>query len=146
MSQPLSSTFRVLFDAALQDYKEKTGNSLTDHPIAKQLETCEFVDSITAILQEQARGFREFRESDGKLMKALNSSVGILCAPAISSALNEAVGYVVTLKSIHQCTLFLMTSTAISACKNNIRWLRHFTRRMSLPPISSACLLDIQVL
>jgi hypothetical protein len=126
MSQPLSSTFRILFDAALQDYKDKTGNSLTDHPIAKQLETCESVDSITAILQEQARGFREFREN-GKLMKALNSSVDILCAPAIGSALNEAIGYVVTLKSIRQCTLFLMTSTAISACKNNIRWLRHFT-------------------
>ena len=97
MSQPssLSSTFRTLFDAALQDYKDKTGNTLTDHPIAEQLETCESVDSITAILQEQARRFREFRENDGKLMKALNSSVDVLCAPSISSAINEAVGLVV---------------------------------------------------
>ena len=100
MSQPssLSSTFRILFNTALQDYKDKTGNSLTDHPIAKQLETCESVDSIAAILQEQARSFRDFTENEGKLMKALNSSVDVLCAPSISSALNEAIGLVVRLK------------------------------------------------
>ena len=92
------STFRILFDAALQDYKDKTGSTLADHPIAKQLETCESVNSITAILQEQARSFREFTENDGKLMKALNSSVDVLCAPSISSALNEAIGLVVRRK------------------------------------------------
>jgi hypothetical protein len=96
MSQP---SFRILFDAALQHYKDKTGNSLTDHPIAKQLETCESVDSITAILQEQAQSFREFRENDGKLMKAFNSSVDVLCAPSISSALNVAIGLVVRRKA-----------------------------------------------
>jgi hypothetical protein len=134
MSQPSSSssTFRILFDAALQDYKDKAGNTLTDHPIAKQLETCESVSSITTILQEQARRFREFRENDGTLVKALNSSVDVLCAPSISSALNEAIGLVVRRKSIYQCTLFLMASTAIPACKSSIHWLRHLTRRMSL--------------
>ena len=33
-----SSTFQLLFDGALQDYKDKTGNAITDHPIARQLE------------------------------------------------------------------------------------------------------------
>jgi hypothetical protein len=68
-------------------------------PMAKQLETCESVNSITAILQEQARSFREFRESDGKLMKALNSSVDVLCSPSISSALSETIGLVVRQKA-----------------------------------------------
>jgi hypothetical protein len=98
MSQPsssLSSNFRILFDAALQDYQDKTGDTLTDHPIAKQLETCESVNSITVILHEHARSFREFRENDGKLMKALNSSVDVLCSPSISSALNETIGLIV---------------------------------------------------
>jgi hypothetical protein len=101
MSQPssLSSNFRILFDAALQDYKDKTGNTLIDHPIAKQLETCESVNSITAILHEYARGFREFRGNDGRLMKALNSSVDVLCSPSISSALNETIGLVVRRKA-----------------------------------------------
>jgi hypothetical protein len=108
MSQPSSSTtLQALFDAALQDYKDITGNTLTDHPIARQLETCESVNSITAILQEQARSFREFRGNDGKLMKALNSSVDVLCTPSISSALNEAIGLVVRL-SVNRISLFLM--------------------------------------
>jgi hypothetical protein len=108
MSQPSSSTaLRALFDAALQEYKDKTGNTLTDHPIARQLENCKSVDSITSFFQEQARIFREFRENDGRLMKALNSSVDVLCAPSISSALNEAIGLVVRL-SIHRSSLFLM--------------------------------------
>jgi len=100
MSQSSSfSTFHALFNAALQDYKDKTGTSLINHPITEQLETCESVNSITAILQEQARNFREFTENDGKLMKALNSSVDVLCAPSISSALNEAIGLVVRRKA-----------------------------------------------
>jgi hypothetical protein len=100
MSQTSSSTtLRVLFDTALQDYKDKTGNALVDHPIAKQLEQCESVDSIIAILQGQAQGFREFRENDGRLTRALKSSVDVLCTPSISSALNEAIGLVVRRKA-----------------------------------------------
>ena len=90
-----SSTFQALFETALQDYKDKTGNTLIDHPIAKQFETCKSVNSISAILQEQARSFREFRENDGRLVKALNSLVDLLCAPSISSTLNQAIGIVV---------------------------------------------------
>jgi hypothetical protein len=101
MSQ-FSSTFQALFNAALLDYKDKTGNTLIDHPIAEQLETCDSVDSITTVLQEQAQSFREFSENDGKLMKALNSSVDILCLPSISSALAEAIGFVVRLNNIYR--------------------------------------------
>ena len=92
-----SSTFQALFNAALHDYKDKTGTILIDHPFAKQLETCQSVSSITSIFQEQVQSFREFRENDGRLMKALNSSVDVLCTPSISSALNEAIGLVVRL-------------------------------------------------
>jgi hypothetical protein len=99
MSQSSSSTFRALFNEALQEYRDKTAINLIDNPFAKRLETCESVSSITSILQEQAQNFREFRENDGKLMKALNSLVGVLCAPSISSALNEAIGLVVRLKA-----------------------------------------------
>jgi len=95
MSQPTSSSLQALFSAALQDYEIQTGTRLLCHPFAKQLEMCESVSSITAILQEQAQSFREFRENDGKLMKALNSSIDVLCAPSISSALGETIGLVV---------------------------------------------------
>jgi hypothetical protein len=132
MSHSSSSTFQTLFNTALQDYKDKTGTSLIDHPIANQLETCESVSSVTSFLQEQARSFREFRENEGKLMKALNSSVDVLCAPSIYSALNEAIGLVVRLKP---STVYLVPdghSTAIPACEGSVRWLRHPTHCVSL--------------
>jgi hypothetical protein len=99
MSQPTSSTFQALFSAALQDYENQTGTGLHCHPFARQLETCESVSSITSILQEQARSFHEFRENDGKLMNALHSSIDVLCAPSISSALSETIGLVVRQKA-----------------------------------------------
>ena len=73
-----TSSFRVLFNSALQDYQIQTGNNLIDHPLAKQLESCDSAESITAILQEQAQIFREFRGDDGKFMKSLKCSVNIL--------------------------------------------------------------------
>src|SRR5713226_2719548 len=66
------------------------------------------VNSITTILHEQAQSFREFSENDGKLMKALNSSVEVLCLPSISSALTQAIGFVVRLITFID-TLFLMS-------------------------------------
>ena len=78
MSQSSSSSFKDLFDAALQDYENKTGIDLVGNTLAKKFENCDSVDSITAIFQEQAQIFRKFRGDDGKLMKSLKSSVDIL--------------------------------------------------------------------
>jgi hypothetical protein len=65
-------------------------------------------------------------------MKALNSSVDVLCAPSISCALNEAIGLVVRLKV---SSVYLVPDdhfTAILPCKGSNRWLRHSTHSMSL--------------
>ena len=92
MSQP--SSFQDIFNAALHDYKNQTGVSLADHTFAKQLETCNSVDSVTAILQEQAQIFREFKEDDGKIMKSLKSSVDVLYALSNSTVLGQGIGLV----------------------------------------------------
>ena len=86
MSQPSSSSsLRDLFDTALQDYEIQTGTSLVDHPFAKQLEACDSVDSITAVLQEQAQIFRKFRGDDGKIMKSLKCSIDVLYTLSVST-------------------------------------------------------------
>ena len=85
------SSFQGLFDAALQDYQIQTGTSLVDHPLAKELESCNSVDSVTAVLQEQAKIFREFRGDDGKLMKSLRYSVDILYTLSVTT---EGIGLV----------------------------------------------------
>jgi hypothetical protein len=81
-----TSTFQILFNAALQDYQNQTGNSLIDHPLVKQLESCDSVDSITAILQEKAQIFCNFRGDDGKLMKSMKYSVNFLYTLSVSTA------------------------------------------------------------
>jgi hypothetical protein len=94
MSQPSStSSFVDLFNAALQDYENQTGTKLVEHPLAKQFQACDSVDSITAILQEQAQIFREFRD-DGKLMKSLKCSVDVLYPLSINTVLGEVISLV----------------------------------------------------
>ena len=99
MSQPSStsqatSSFQDLFNAALRDYENQTETKLVEHPFAKQLEECDSVDSIVAILQEQAQTFRKFRGEDGKIMKSLKSSVDVLCTLSNSTLLGEGIGLV----------------------------------------------------
>jgi hypothetical protein len=99
MSQPSSSiSFKGLFDAALQEYQNQTKIKLVEHPIAKKLEACDTVDSITAILQEQAQIFGGFRD-DGRVMKSLRSSVDVLYTLSNSTILGQVIGLVVHTKS-----------------------------------------------
>ena len=68
--QSASSHLRVLFEAALEDYKQQTGIELAKHPLAERLQECNTVESVTDILREQAQDFKEFREKD-KFLKPL---------------------------------------------------------------------------
>jgi hypothetical protein len=59
----------VLFEATLEDYKQpQMGIKLTEHPLAERLQGCNSVESVTAILCEQAQDFEEFREKDKVLV------------------------------------------------------------------------------
>jgi hypothetical protein len=132
MSQPSSSfSFQVLFNIALQDYESQTGTRLVDHPLAKELESCNSVDSINAILQEQAQIFREFRGDSGKLMKSLKCSVDILYTLSVSTLLGEGVSLVCT-KHLLKFIVLDSYSTVIPTFESNIRCNRHPIRRMSL--------------
>ena len=98
-----TSSFRDLFNAALRDYENQMRTSLIDHPLVNRLKLCDSVDSITAILQEHAQTFREFRGDDGKLMKSMKHTVNILYPLSISTA---GVGLVRLF--IHPYSLFLI--------------------------------------
>ena len=91
------SRLSVLFEAALEDYKQQTGIELAQHPLARRLQDCNSVESVTDVLREQAQDFDKFREKD-KLLKPLkkvltvlqilpSAAVGLVCpyAPAVCS-------------------------------------------------------------
>ena len=86
MSDPSgSSRLQVLFEAALRDYETQTGIALADHPLAEQLQSCDSVDSVTAVLREQTQAFSEFRGKD-KVLRPLKNAVSVLSK--LSSAAN----------------------------------------------------------
>ena len=90
-----SSHFRVLFEAALEDYRKQTGTKLVDHPLYGRLIKCDTVESITAVLQEQAQAFLKFRgKDDSKVMKSLKCAVHVLHSLSDSTFLGEAIGVV----------------------------------------------------
>jgi hypothetical protein len=68
---------RVLFDTALEDYKQQTGIELAEHPLAERLQDGNTVESVAAILHEQAQDFKEFREKD-KVLKPLKKILTVL--------------------------------------------------------------------
>lgn len=95
MSQP--STFQTIFDTALKDYKDKTGSNLFDHPLAEQFQQSDSVESITNILEEQARIFCKFRDH-GKLVNSLKCLVNVFCSPPFTTVLDKGIGILVRRK------------------------------------------------
>ncbi len=126
-----SSRFQVLFESALQDYQNQTGTTLANHPLAEKLQYCDSVESVTAVLQEQARAFTEFRGDDGKIMKSLKGVVSVLYTLSASTALGEAIGLVCT-NTLMEIAHLMLHLAAFPTCKSCICWLRHSSRCMIL--------------
>ncbi|SRR6266481_2367275 len=78
-----SSHLRVLFEAALREYKKQTNITLDKHPFSEQLQHCYSIESVTAILQNQLHVFSEFQGID-RIMRSLNKFVSILCSLSAS--------------------------------------------------------------
>lgn len=94
MDEPFSFRWQLIFEAALQSYERQTGTKLLGHPLARQLEDCNSVESITAVLQEQACSFSRFRRDGGKAMGSLTSTIHVLYALSTSTTLGEGIGLV----------------------------------------------------
>jgi hypothetical protein len=55
-----SSDCNSIFEAALGDYKEKTGSGVLEHTLAEDVKRCDSIGSSSAVLQGHARVFRVF--------------------------------------------------------------------------------------
>ena len=81
-SQPTSQTadssanLKSMLDAALIEYKKKTGKDLQAIWLASELQTCESVDSVLDLLRDQAKTLD--RSDDQKLMRWIDPLVHVL--------------------------------------------------------------------
>jgi hypothetical protein len=92
-----AANLSVIFDAALNEYKNRTGQDLQSHPFAISLDLIisngtNTPDAILEVFRRQARAFDKFRRRDDKLMACLTPIVNILCM--LSTALGEVDGLV----------------------------------------------------
>ena len=87
---PSSSTpnFQPIFEKALDDYKRKTGNDLTTHPLATELNDCDSPQAILNVLEGKANGIK-FHSGDERFSKWLVPTVNIL--GALSATLGQGV-------------------------------------------------------
>ena len=88
--QSRSAHFQALFDSALQSYEKNTGVSLAEHPLAAQLQDCHSVESVTTLLQHQAKDFSDFRGKN-KAMKLIESTVSILSTLSDNTAIGGSI-------------------------------------------------------
>ena len=79
-----------MLDAALVEYKKKTGDDLLAHWLALEVQTCQSVDAVLDVLREQAKAFD--RSGDQKLMKWIDPLVHVLYT--FSDALGDGVSLV----------------------------------------------------
>ena len=104
-----SSHFKSILDTALGEYKSKTGNDLTNNPLAKELQGCDSAEAVLDIIQREAEAFDRFRDGDKSLMKWIGPSVDVLYT--ISATLGQSVGMVRSIK------LFANTGISNIGCR-----------------------------
>jgi fungal STAND N-terminal Goodbye domain len=88
----LPSNFRLIIDAALDDYTKQTGIDLTQNPFACRIQQSDSPDHVMGLFQEREKEFKEYRDRNRKLINVLKPAVQVL--HALSGTLGEAVSLV----------------------------------------------------
>ena len=89
----ISSTtqnYHPIFNEALKEYKRKTGNDLTTHPLAEEIKACDSPDAILSVLQGKANELDQ--SGDERFTTWLTPTVNVL--NALSATLGQGVGTV----------------------------------------------------
>ena len=123
--QSESARFQALIEPALQAYEKKAGVSFAEHPLAIILQSCDTVEAIIGLLQDQAQAFRDLQGSD-KIMKSIRATVSILSKILSTASLADAFGPV--------------RQKALIACLTSLTFLiyrhSHLPRRYRLVSLS----------
>jgi hypothetical protein len=85
--------FRELFESALRAYQQTAVVTLAEHSLAIQVQSCDTVESVIAVLQGQARAFSEFSGHD-RVMNAIKNTLLILTKFSDTTSLAVDIGLV----------------------------------------------------
>ena len=87
------SNLDTIFNGALRAYKKKTGNDITSHSLATELQSCDSLDAILAILRKQIATSDQSQNGDDTFAKYLIPTINVLST--LSDTLGEGVGLVI---------------------------------------------------
>jgi fungal STAND N-terminal Goodbye domain len=93
------SNFRLIIDAALDEYTKQTGMDLTQDPFAYKLQHSDSPHRVVGLFQDRANQFKEYRDGNRKLINFLKPVVEVL--HALSGTLGEAISLVCALSFSH---------------------------------------------
>ena len=91
----LSANYQVIFDNALEAYKEKTGKDLPSDPLLRKLESCNSPDTVLDVLRDQTS---IFNQPGGSLTRFVKPTINVLYT--FSSTVSDAVNLVSMIKVI----------------------------------------------
>ena len=69
-----SSQFESIPESASREYEKNTGNDLLDHWLSEEIQSCDSVEAVLDIRQDQTETFDTFRNGDKRVMKWIGSS------------------------------------------------------------------------
>ena len=124
------SNLDAIFNAALRAHKKRTGNDITSHPLATELQSCDSPDAILAVLRKQIPTPDRSQNGDETFAKSLIPTVNVLYT--LSNTLGEGVGLVIITISSLQYLCYNAFSSGILTRESYICW----HRRSPLGPLS----------
>lgn len=75
---PSTANLTSIFEAASNEYRSLTGQSLGTHPLATELERNNSPESTLGVFRKQAQALDKFYKGDDKLMKSLTPIVHVI--------------------------------------------------------------------
>jgi len=78
MSALPSPELGSLFEAALNEFEERTGTELAQHQIFNELVACESIEAVVTVLQEQIKALPTSPRDYSKLMNRIKRTVQII--------------------------------------------------------------------
>ena len=116
-NQSGSVSFQRFLESALLQYEKKTGVTLSKHPLALQLQSCNSVEDFNYLLQDKAK---DVRESE-RITKSMKTIVSILTPLSSVASLPDTVG--------------LVRYRALMAASNSDLFYRRFHLRKPYRPV-----------
>ena len=82
--------FRARFESALQTYRQTTGLTLAEHPLAVQLQSCQSVESITTIFTHEVRASSDLLAGSDRIITSMKCTISMLFTLSATTPFGDA--------------------------------------------------------